>query len=165
MLWQFYCGDFAQSLIQGERNMKSLKQIILSLTALLMLAGVFTVQADSEFAEKHVVLQMSDPSRQTLVMNVANNLIKHYGQDKVSVEIVAFGPGLKMLFANNKESTPRIDSLQASGVRFSACLNTIAAIKRKKGKEPKLNKHSVKVAAGVVRIMDLVEKGYVLIKP
>ncbi len=144
--------------------MKQIKQIFIPLFTILLLFGNITAQA-GEFAEKHVVLQMSDPSRQTLVMNVANNLIKHYGQDSIDVEIVAFGPGLKMLFKNNEISTPRIDSLQANGVKFSACLNTVAAIKRKTGKEPKLNKHAIKVAAGVVRIMDLVDKGYTLIKP
>ena len=145
--------------------MNKIKQIMIPLAALFILLSVFTVKADEDFAEKHVVLQISDASRQTLVMNVANNLLKHYGPDKIAVEIVAFGPGLKMLFANNEISTPRIESLQASGVKFSACLNTVAAIKRKTGKEPKLNKHSIKVVAGVVQIMDLVEKGYVLIKP
>ena len=145
--------------------MKIINKVTIHFLALFMLLSFFSVQADDGFAEKHVVLQISQPERQTLVMNVANNLIKHYGQDKVSIEIVAFGPGLKMLFANNEISTPRIDSLQASGVKFSACLNTVAAIKRKTGKEPKLNKHSIKVAAGVVQIMDLVEKGYTLIKP
>lgn len=145
--------------------MNKIKQIMIPLVALFMLLSVFTVKADEDFAEKHVVLQISDASRQTLVMNVANNLLKHYGPDKIAVEIVAFGPGLKMLFANNEISTPRIESLQASGVKFSACLNTVAAIKRKTGKEPKLNKHSIKVAAGVVQIMDLVDKGYTLIKP
>lgn len=136
--------------------------------AFLMLFSLFnlsTANADEDFAEKHVVLQMSDPSRQTLVLNVANNLIKHYGQDKIAIEIVAFGPGLKLLFANNEISSPRISSLHASGVKFSACLNTVAAIKRKTGKEPKLNNNSTKVSAGVVRIMDLVDKGYTLIKP
>ena len=145
--------------------MRKINKIMISFAALFMLLSPFTLQADEDFAEKHVVLQMSDPSRQTLVMNVANNLIKHYGQDKIAIEIVAFGPGLKMLFANNEISTPRIDSLESNGVKFSACLNTVAAIKRKTGKEPKLNKHSIKVAAGVVRIMDLVDKGYTLIKP
>ena len=145
--------------------MRKINKIMIPLAALFMLLSAFTLQADEDFAEKHVVLQISQPERQTLVMNVANNLIKHYGQDKIAVEIVAFGPGLKMLFANNEVSTPRIESLQASGVKFSACLNTVAAIKRKSGKEPKLNKHSIKVAAGVVRIMDLVDKGYTLIKP
>ena len=145
--------------------MIKINKLMILLAALLMLLSSFTLQADDGFAEKHVVLQISQPERQTLVMNVANNLLKHYGQDKISVEIVAFGPGLKILFANNEVSTPRIESLQASGVKFSACLNTVAAIKKKTGKEPKLNKHSIKVAAGVVRIMDLVDKGYTLIKP
>ncbi len=124
-----------------------------------MLFSAFNLKADEDFAEKHVVLQISQPERQTLVMNVANNLIKHYGQDKIAIEIVAFGPGLKILFANNEISTPRIESLQASGVKFSACMNTVAAIKRKTGKEPNLNKHATKVSAGVVQIMDLVAKG------
>lgn len=144
--------------------MKVIRKTIVHFLALFMFMGVFSAQA-GEFADKHVVLQISDASRQTLVMNVANNLIKHYGQDNVDVEIVAFGPGLKMLFANNEISVPRIDSLQSSGVKFSACQNTMAAIKRKTGKEPKINKHATHVAAGVVRIMDLVDKGYTLIKP
>lgn len=145
--------------------MKKIKQILLSFTALLMLMGGFTAHADNEFAEKHVVLQISDASRQTLVLNVANNLQKHYGPDKVAIEIVAFGPGLKALFANNEITVPRISSLAANGVKFSACLNTISAIKRKTGKEPVIHKEAGKVAAGVVRIMDLVDKGYTLIKP
>ena len=145
--------------------MKRIKQILIPFAVLFMLLNVFTVQADEDFAEKHIVLQISQADRQTLVMNVANNLIKHYGQDKVAIEIVAFGPGLKILFANNEVSTPRIESLQASGVKFSACMNTMAAIKKKTGKEPKLNKHATKVSAGIVRIVDLVEKGYTLVKP
>ena len=147
--------------------MKKIKQILISFAMLFMLLNVFTVQADEDFAEKHIVLQISqgDEARQTLVMNVANNIVKAYGQDKVAIEIVAFGPGLKVLFANNETSSPRIESLQASGVKFSACMNTIAGIKKKTGKEPKLNKHSTKVTAGVTRIVDLVGKGYTLIKP
>ena len=147
--------------------MKIFKQLLIPLAALLMLLGSFTLKADAEFAEKHIVLQISDgnPKRQTLVLNVANNLIKHYGPDKIAIEIVAFGPGLKLLFANNEVSVPRIDGLTSNGVKFSACMNTIAAIKRKTGKEPKINKHATKVSAGVVRIIDLVGKYYTLIKP
>lgn len=145
--------------------MKKIKLILIPFAMLFILLNTFNVQADDGFAEKHIVLQISQADRQTLVMNVANNLVKAYGQDKVAVEIVAFGPGLKVLFSNNEISTPRIESLQASGVKFSACMNTMAAIKKKTGKEPKLNKHATQVSAGVVRIMDLVEKGYTLIKP
>jgi intracellular sulfur oxidation DsrE/DsrF family protein len=147
--------------------MKRIKQILIPFAVLFMLLNAFTVQAGEDFAEKHIVLQISqgDAARQTQVMNVANNIVKAYGQDKVAIEIVAFGSGLKLLFANNEMSSPRIESLQASGVKFSACMNTIAGIKRKTGKEPKLNKHSNKVTAGVTQILDLVDKGYTLIKP
>ncbi len=149
--------------------MKKIRQLFISsiipFSFLLLLLGAYSVQAANEFAEKHVVLQISDASRQALVLNVANNLQKHYGPDKVAIEIVAFGPGLKALFANNEITAPRIDGLAANGVKFSACMNTIEAIKRKTGKEPVINKHAEKVSAGVVRIMDLVDKGYTLIKP
>lgn len=146
--------------------MNKFRLIAFPFAFLLMLFTTFSAYA-GDFAEKHVVLQISDgsPQRQTLVLNVANNLIKHYGQDAIDVEIVAFGPGLKILFANNEVSAPRIDGLVSNGVKFSACSNTIAGIKRKTGKEPVINKNATKVSAGVVRIMDLVAKNYTLIKP
>ncbi len=45
------------------------------------------------FAEHKFVLQISDmdPFKQTLVLNVANNILKAYGTDQVDIEIVAFG--------------------------------------------------------------------------
>jgi len=121
---------------------------------------------DKPFAEKHVVLQISDPDpfKQTLVLNVANNLIKHYGVDKVDVEIVAFGPGLRLLFEENA-NTGRIEGLSGNGVRFAACANTIKGMGKKLGHPPALNNHAKTVPGGVVRIMDLVDQGYTLIKP
>jgi intracellular sulfur oxidation DsrE/DsrF family protein len=130
----------------------------------------FTATADEEskpFAEKRIVLQISDnnPFKQTLVLNVANNLVKHYGADKVDIEIVAFGPGLRLLFKDNSNAG-RIQSLaDNSGVTFSACSNTINNMAKKIGHPPVLNSNAVKVSAGVVQILDLVAKDYVLIKP
>lgn len=119
------------------------------------------------FAEKKVVLQISDEDayKQNLVLNVASNLIKYYGPDRVDVEIVAFGPGLRLLFAENDNGS-RIESLaNDSGVRFSACDNTVANVTRVLGHAPVLNPRAGHVDAGVVRIMELIEQGYVLIKP
>lgn len=126
----------------------------------------FNANAAKDFAEEKVVLQISDnnPFKQTLVLNVANNLIKHYGPDRVAIEIVAFGPGLRLLFEGN-DNTPRIQSLVGNGVRFSACSNTIANMGKKLGHPPVLNKNAVTVNAGVVRILELQKKGYSLIKP
>ncbi len=121
---------------------------------------------EKPFAEKHVVLQISDPNplKQTLVLNVASNILKHYGSDKVEVEIVAFGPGLRLLTLDNG-NTNRIKNLNAEGIQFSACENTIKAFTKKLGHSPALNPVAVPVSAGVVRIMDLVARGYTLVKP
>lgn len=133
----------------------------------LLLAGAgMAAEEEKPFAEQHVVLQISDndPSKQTLVLNVASNLIKAYGPDKVDVEIVAFGPGLRLMFADNVNAG-RIDGLSSEGVRFAGCMNTFNKMTKLLGHEPELNPHTTHVSAGVVRIIDLVNKGYILVKP
>jgi intracellular sulfur oxidation DsrE/DsrF family protein len=122
---------------------------------------------DKPFAEKKIVLQISDQDayKQTLVLNVASNVIKHYGPDRVDVEIVAFGPGLRLLFADNSNAG-RIQGLSENGgVRFSACENTTRKVSQKLGHAPEFNPSAQHVSAGVVRILDLVGEGYTLIKP
>lgn len=122
--------------------------------------------ADQSLADHKIVLQISDPNpfKQTLVLNVASNILKAYGQDQVDVEIVAFGPGLRLLMADNANKG-RISSLASSGVKFSACANTQKAMTKKLGHPPKMNPKAVTVSAGVVRIVELMDKGYKLIKP
>ena len=121
---------------------------------------------DKPFAEERIVLQISDPDpfKQTQVLNVASNLIKHYGPDKVDVEIVAFGPGLRLLFKENINSG-RINGLSSNGVRFSACKNTIKKMSSKLGHPPALHASSTPVTAGVVQIIDLMNQGFKLVKP
>lgn len=122
---------------------------------------------DKPFAEKKIVLQISDQDayKQTLVLNVASNLVKHYGPDRVDVEIVAFGPGLRLLFAENSNSS-RIEGLSENGgVRFSACENTTRKVSQALGHTPEFNPRAQHVSAGVVRILDLIGEGYTLIKP
>ena len=143
-------------------------KILLSmLFTVLMMANVTIAQAaDKSLADTKVVLQISDndPSKQTLVLNVANNLIKHYGPESVDVEIVAFGPGLRLLFADNANSK-RIAGLVSNNVKFSACGNTHKKMTQLLGKPPVLNSNATMVNAGVVRIIDLENQGYKLIKP
>ena len=118
------------------------------------------------FAEHKFVLQISDmdPSKQTLVLNVASNILKHYGQDQAEVEIVAFGPGLRLLFEDNNNSS-RIDGLVDSGVRFFACQNTINNMSRIIGEPIKVNAHASSGKGGILRIKELVDLGYMLAKP
>lgn len=143
------------------------RKLLLLLVGAMLLISISTAQADEKsFADTKIVLQISDPNpfKQTLVLNVANNLLKHYGRDSVAIEIVAFGPGLRLLLADNANSN-RISSLAGSGVRFSACKNTQVAFSKKMGHMPALNKNAVSVSAGVVRIIELTNQGYKLIKP
>jgi len=124
------------------------------------------IKSDKPFAQRKVVLQISDPNpfKQTLVLNVASNLLKAYGSDNIDIEIVAFGPGLRLLFAENVNKG-RIASLSSEGVRFAACKNTIRGMGKKLGHPPEINPTAVKVGAGVMRIMELIDAGYILIKP
>lgn len=122
---------------------------------------------DKPFAEAHIVLQLSDGdvAVQNRVVSVANNLIKHYGgPDMVDIEIVAFGPGLSLLYPDN-EQRERISALVANGVRFVGCLNTVASIERKTGKRPELIPETIFVKTGVAHLVDRATAGFVVIRP
>lgn len=138
----------------------------LLMSGFLLFGATASQAADQSMADTKIVLQISDPNpfKQTLVLNVANNIIKHYGQDQVDIEIVAFGPGLRLLMADNANKG-RVSSLASSGVKFSACANTQKAMSKKLGHAPKMHAKAVTVGAGVVRIIELTDKGYKLIKP
>lgn len=141
-------------------------KIGLALTCVLLMQGPLLAQEEKPFAEQKFVLQISDmdPSKQTLVLNVAGNILKAYGQDQVDIEIVAFGPGLRLLFKDNSNSD-RINGLAGSGVRFFACENTINNMSSTLGEPIKINSHASSGKGGIVRIKELTDKGYLLVKP
>lgn len=149
-------------------NIRSLLGLGSVLVAFCMLIAPQALMAQEEkpFAEHKFVLQISDmdPSKQTLVLNVASNILKAYGQDQADVEIVAFGPGLRLLFEGNSNAG-RIDGLVDSGVRFFACENTINNMSRIMGEPIKVNSHASSGKGGIVRIKELVDQGYMLAKP
>jgi intracellular sulfur oxidation DsrE/DsrF family protein len=119
------------------------------------------------FAEARIVLQMADGDEesQARVLNVANNLIKHYGgPDFVEIEIVAYGPGLSLLFPDNA-NRERISSLLINEVRFVGCLNTVESIERATGKRPELIPETVRVQTGVARLVERAQQGFVVIRP
>lgn len=147
--------------------LKQIQSFLFVLIPLLMMSVATPARsAEASFADYKYVLQMSDmdPSKQILVLNNASNLLEAYPPGAVQVEIVAYGPGLRLLFADNVNAK-RVDSLSQSGVKFSACGNTLHAMTKLLGYEPKLNPDATVVPGGLVRIGDLVRKGYVYIKP
>ena len=124
-------------------------------------------ESDKPFAEAHILLQVGDgdPETQSRALSVANNLIKHYGgPDFVDIEIVAYGPGISLLYADSP-NRERISSLLTNDVRFVGCLNTLKTIERKTGKRPQLIPEVIEVQTGVARLVELAQNVFVIIKP
>lgn len=148
-----------------------------TLTAVMMLSGtalanppaesVAAVKAAHPDAVARYALQISDadPAKRHMVLKVAEHVLKHYGKDKVDIEIVAFGPGIKLLFAHDNPYTKLIAKLAADGVRFSACHNALKHMTKVLGHEPKLVPAARIVPAGIVRVHDLAVDGYFVDKP
>ena len=139
---------------------------IMVLLFLTMASNVYAASEDKPFAEQKLVLQISDadPTKQTLVLNVASNAMKAYGSDKIDIEIVAFGPGLRLMFADN-HNKQRISGLVDNGVRFAACGNTLKKFTKILGEKPEINSQVKMVPGGIVRIIELVNQDYILVKP
>ena len=145
--------------------MKTIKRMLLVVMASLMFAG--TAMAEMGAAHK-VVIQVSsaDAKPQTIALNNAVNVQKHYGSVEVDVGIVAYGAGLSILTLGKKnKNAQRVESLAMSDITSSACSNTMKKMTKKKGKAPKLIEGVEVVPAGVIRIMELQSKGYAYIRP
>lgn len=132
--------------------------------------SAFSVSANAPlpetFADEKIVLQISDPDpfKQTLVLNVAGNLLRHYSGTETDVEIVAFGPGVRLMFDENVNDK-RIQALMDAGVRFSACKNTIRNMTKVLGKEPEIREGITRVPSGAARLLQLKKAGWELLKP
>lgn len=135
----------------------------------LLLAGTARAQLppdEKPFAEHHVVFQISDDTeaKEHQVLNNVENIMKVFGPDKISVEVVAFGPGLDLLKLGNQNGD-HIGSLVKQGVRFDACQNTIDTWERNNGKPYPLSPLARRVPSGVAQIVYLAEHGYTNIRP
>ena len=110
-----------------------------------------------------VVIQMSDNDAEKwgLALNNAKNFQKELGKDKIDVEIVAYGPGINML---KKDSTvgSRMDEAMMSGVKITACQNTMKA---QKLTEKDIYPSVGFVPSGVVEIMQKQQRGWAYIRP
>jgi intracellular sulfur oxidation DsrE/DsrF family protein len=127
--------------------------------------GIGTAQAEGK---RCVVVHVpqDDPAAMKQAVNIAANLPRQLGVDNVTVEVVAQGPGLKLLMPTSPEAD-RISGLIAQsadtfagGTTFSACAATIAGIEKRTGKSPELLPGVGVVHPGaVVRVMELQEQG------
>jgi intracellular sulfur oxidation DsrE/DsrF family protein len=138
---------------------------ILAAATQLAMANEVTGEEFKPFAEKHIILQLSDQANEAVVLDTANNLIKNYGgPDMIDIEIVTFGKGVRLMYADSPHQL-RIASLVDNGVRFYVCQNTLDTMERLHGERHEINPAAIKVQAGVAHIIDRVDDGYILIRP
>jgi intracellular sulfur oxidation DsrE/DsrF family protein len=139
----------------------------LSSLAALALFAVLSLAAPAAFAEtaakNRVIMQVSDndPGKWNLALNNARNLQSDLGAQNVEIEIVAYGPGIGMLKSESVVGN-RIGEALSSGVRVSACENTMRG--QKLAKSDMLDGIGY-VPAGVVEIMQKQQQGWAYLRP
>ena len=144
------------------------------LTYIMAFAAVWALSTPIDaFAHKihRVAIHVddSDPKRQNMALNNALNVNKYYESkgEKVIIEVVTYGPGLTMLIKNKSKVKDRIAkmSMEMPDLSFAACGNTMAKMTKKTGKRPVLIAEAKNVKSGVVRLIELQEKGYAYVRP
>lgn len=139
-----------------------MKKIIIGLGILLAAAS-----ASAEVHKLAIQVSDNDPGKMNIALNNAQNVQAHYAAmgDTVTVEIVAYGPGLNMYTASSPVKD-RIDTLSLDeSYTFAACGNTHAKMEKKAGKEVPLLDATSMVSSGVVRLMELQSQGYAYVRP
>ena len=116
-------------------------------------------------------VDQNDPAVMNLALNNATNVIEYYrakGED-VSVDVVAYGPGLNMLRVDTSPVQDRIKQLRGmafpSNVQFSACANTMENMEKKEGRPVAVLSDATIVPSGVVQLMEKQEKGWSYVRP
>jgi intracellular sulfur oxidation DsrE/DsrF family protein len=119
----------------------------------------------------HLILQVNtnEPAMMNLALNNATNVAQYYKDlgEKVTIEVVTFGPGLHMLRDDTSPVKARIKAIKEStpAISFKACGNTQENMHKAENKEIPLIPEATVVKSGVVRVMELQEQGWTYVKP
>ncbi len=141
-------------------------KLIQSLALSTFLAGAAAVIPVEAGDKQRVVYHVSEGQKVQFALNNMRNHIKGVGgPENVELVLVVHGPGLKAF--HDIEATDRVrqmvSGLQAEGVHFNACGNTMRA---QRVEVDELIPGFVRVdQGGVVRIAELQQEGYLYIRP
>ncbi|MGO4404387.1 hypothetical protein AB4Z10_08960 [Bosea sp. RAF48] len=125
----------------------------------------------SETKVHHLILQVNsnEPATMNLALNNATNVAQYYKDigEPVEIEIVTFGPGLHMLRDDTSPVKARIKAIAAStpAISFKACGNTQENMSKAENKEVPIIPEASVVKSGVVRVMELQERGWTYVRP
>jgi intracellular sulfur oxidation DsrE/DsrF family protein len=118
-----------------------------------------------------LILQVNtnDAAAMNLTLNNATNVMQHYKElgEKVTIEVVTFGPGLHMLRDDTSPVKARIEQMALSTpeVTFKACGNTQEKMHQAEHKDIPIVPQAQVVTSGVVHVMQLQETGWTYVKP
>ena len=146
--------------------LRSLQYVLLIVFLAVPMAGAQAAEGIHQLA-----LQISDndEAKMNTVLNVAANVSRYYSGlgEEVQIEIVAFNAGLHMLREDTSPVKDRLTSFSESmpNVIFQACNNTLQGMTKKEGKTPPLVPSAHIVPAGVVRLIELNETGWTIVRP
>jgi len=139
------------------------------LTSLLLL---FTLQAYSSlnYADAkpenilNVVIHVSHSGKRIYqaALNYARHIRNRYG-DNANIAIVANGSGIGFLNSKNTYVN-KIKGLLNTGVKFSACNATIQKLKTEKKPIPIISGVEI-VPAGILKVLELQQQGYLYLHP
>jgi len=143
-----------------------MKQALAVFSLVAGLAGFATAPAAlaaGKTALSHIVIQVSDadPGKWQLALNNAQNVQEALGKDKVTVEIVAYGPGLRM-FTTDSKVAGGINGALDNNVELSACAVTMKKMKLTKAD---LIGGVAVVPGGVIEIMKRESEGWSYLRP
>ncbi|HUY02249.1 MAG TPA: DsrE family protein [Rhodocyclaceae bacterium] len=158
--------------IPVSRSIPAWQKSALLFLALAAIGAVLMFPASSHAAVKakavsakkdKVVFQVSDadPKKWNLALNNIHNVQDALGKDKVTVELVAYGPGIGMLRMESEVGN-RVNAAVASGVKIVACETTMHALKLTK--KDMLDSIGY-VPGGVIELMKREHEGYAYIRP
>jgi intracellular sulfur oxidation DsrE/DsrF family protein len=166
------CGshDTATSVgnrLRGDQAMHR-RKLFLILPALVLLASR-PVRAAGKTHRLALQVSDNDPEKMTAALNVAANVSRFYSDqgDEVEIVIVAFNAGLHMLRTDTSPVKARLDSFAQSmpNVSFIGCGNTVESMKKSEHKDIVLVPQAKVEPAGGVTLIELAEKGYVIVRP
>jgi uncharacterized protein len=139
--------------------------------ALLSIALAFSAFAGEAKHRLAIHVDQNDPQVMNLALNNATNVIEYFRARKedVDVDIVTYGPGLHMLRADSSPVRDRLKRLKElafpGNVQFSACNNTKQNMEKAEGKDVPILSEATLVPSGVVRLIELQEKGWSYLRP
>jgi intracellular sulfur oxidation DsrE/DsrF family protein len=159
-----------------ENSVRALAAVValLVVAPMSVAAGVAQRQPAKELKRSkphNLVLQVNvnDPAVMNLALNNATNVAQYYKDlgEKVTIEVVTFGPGLHMLRDDTSPVKARIKSIKEANptISFKACGNTRENMNKVENKEIPLIPEATVVKSGVVRVMQLQELGWTYVRP